>query len=53
MHALNKYGITELWQMLNVLPFAFIPQLLYIISNLTIDKKLDKLMTLVICYRKE
>ncbi len=47
MYALMQYGITELWLMLNNIPFGYIPQLLYIISNLTIDKRMGKMATLV------
>lgn len=44
MYALRQYGVTGLWETLNSLPFGFVPQLLYIVSNLTIDKKLVTLV---------
>lgn len=47
MHALTKYGVAELVQTLPHVPLCFIPQILYVVSNLTIDKHLGKMVTLV------
>jgi len=47
MYALTQYGLAEFWHMLNYVPLIFIPQIVYILSNLTIDKRLGKIITLV------
>ena len=50
MHVLMQYGLRELMAMLIYVPLCIVPQVLYIISNLTIDKRLGKVMTLVFLF---
>lgn len=48
MYTLMQKGISEFMQILTFLPLCLITQVLYIISNLTVDKRLGKMATLVI-----
>ena len=48
MHVLMQYGLKELMGLLSYVPLCIVPQILYIVSNLTIDKRLGKATTLVV-----